>query len=199
MNATITSVGGRAPPGRKTRTLSAGSRSPGAAPDSRARARAAAAARPSSGPRAGRRPAHAAAPTSAASRPYTRSSPRSIRSPPIASRARPAAPTPAAPPAPAPPVRTRSVVPWLHPLKSWSLRQSRGGSTTDGEPALRTICAAAGIDRHLLLVHDPGPSGRAYATRRVGSDPSRDRTSANESPFLLDGKPARAVVPPPDR
>src|SRR5205823_895299 len=134
MNATITSVGGRAPPGRKTRTPSAGSRSPGAAPDSRARARAAAAARPSSGRRAGRRPAHAAAPTSAASRPYTRSSPRSIRSPPIASRARPAAPTPAAPPAPAPPVRTRSVVPWLHPLKSWSLRQSRGGSGAPKSP-----------------------------------------------------------------
>src|SRR5205814_10460769 len=76
----------------------------------------------------GRLPAHAAAPPSATSRPYTRSSPRSIRSPPIAILARPAAPTPAAPPAPAPPVRTRSVVPWLHPLKSWSLRQSRGGS-----------------------------------------------------------------------
>src|SRR5438128_12303254 len=60
---------------------------------------------------------------------------RGLRSPPIASHARPAAPTPAAPPAPAPPVRTRSVVPWLHPLKSWSLRQSRGGS----EPGERLL------------------------------------------------------------
>jgi len=44
--------------------------------------------------------------------------------------------------------------------------------TRNGEPALRMMCAAAGIDPHLRLVHDPGPSGRAYATRRAGSDPS---------------------------
>src|SRR5207244_1144562 len=66
--------------------------------------------------------------TNAVERGHTRSFPRSIRSPPIASRVHPAAPPPAAPPAPAPPVRTCSVVPWLHPLKQWSLRQSRGGS-----------------------------------------------------------------------
>src|SRR5437867_864971 len=131
MKAPITSVGGRAPPGRNTRTPSARSRWRVGARDSRARARAAAAARPSSGPPAYRRRAHAAAPIFAASQPCTRSSPRSIRSPPTASRARPAAPAPSAPPAPAPPVRTCSLVPWLHPLKVRSLRESRGGS---GEP-----------------------------------------------------------------
>ena len=44
--------------------------------------------------------------------------------------------------------------------------------TRNGEPALRMMCAAAGIDPHLRLVHNPGPSGRAYATRRAGSNPS---------------------------
>ena len=55
MNATITSVGGRAPPGRNTPTPSAGSRSPAAARGSRAPAPGAAPARSSSAP--GRCPA----------------------------------------------------------------------------------------------------------------------------------------------
>src|SRR5438132_13292732 len=47
--------------------------------------------------------------------------------------------------------------------------------TRNGEPALRMMGAAAGIDPHLRLVHNPGPSGRAAATRRAAPAPSYNR------------------------
>ena len=73
-----------------------------------------------------------AAPTIAASPPCTPSCPRSSRSPPTPRRARRDAPEPSARPAAAPQAKTSSsaVVPsWLHPLKGWSLRQTRSGSS----------------------------------------------------------------------
>src|SRR4029079_4474737 len=85
-------------------------------------------AHPSSAPAAGRRHARPAAPSSGASLPSTRASPRSRCAPPMASDGPPRAPPPSAPLAPALPVKTVLVLPWPHPLKDWSLRESRGGS-----------------------------------------------------------------------
>jgi hypothetical protein len=76
-----------------------------------------------------------AAPSRAASRRCSRSSPRSSRSPPTASHARLDAPSPSARHARALQASMSSLsssVPSLHPLKSWSLRQTRRGS-----PSLR--------------------------------------------------------------
>ena len=72
-----------------------------------------------------------AGPTGAASPPCSRTWPRSRRSPPIASHSRQHDPTPAERPAPATLLNTDPVfpdAPSLHPLESWSLRQTRRGS-----------------------------------------------------------------------
>jgi hypothetical protein len=53
--------------------------------------------------------------------------------------ATPAAPIPSALPAPEPPPDTCLVVPWLHPLKVWSLRTTRGGSLLPTRLGRQTI------------------------------------------------------------
>ena len=63
-------------------------------------------------------------------------------SPPTAMRARCGAQTPSAPPAHAPRQKTLGILirlSWLQSLKSWSLRQTRGGSAFRGGGPLRSI------------------------------------------------------------
>jgi hypothetical protein len=82
-----------------------------------------------------------AAPSRAASRRCSRSSPRSSRSPPTASHARLDAPSPSARHARALQASMSSLsssVPSLHPLKSWSLRQTRRGSASPRHRCRRT-------------------------------------------------------------
>src|SRR5882672_1049842 len=69
-------------------------------------------------------------PIHAMSAAYSRSSPRSKQPPPSARHVRPHGPEPSAPHGSALQVRicSSSCLSWLHLLKSWSLRQSRGGS-----------------------------------------------------------------------
>src|SRR5260370_40256923 len=110
-------------------TPSAGSRSPGAARGSRARAPLCARARPLSD-RAGR-PGHAqpAAPNCAVSRPSSQSSRQSSGSPTIARRARLGGPGPSELRGHAPQGNTGELaLSWLHPLRSWSLRETRCAS-----------------------------------------------------------------------
>src|SRR5262245_9448614 len=128
MNRTITWLGGRAPPSRKTLTPASGSRSRASARGFRARGPSAAAAHRSSAPGAAVHRARPAEPSAARSPPCTRSSRRSTRWPPTATDARLGAPIPAGPRVPGLPERTGSTFPWPHPLKRWSLRESRGGS-----------------------------------------------------------------------
>src|SRR6478609_4270972 len=77
-------------------------------------------------------PGHArpAAPTCAMSPPCSRSSPQSSQWPTTARRGRLRDPAPSVPPAAGPQAKTgsRSSWSWLHLLKGWSLRQTRGGS-----------------------------------------------------------------------
>ena len=96
MNWTIvaTSSGGRAPPGRHTRTLSAGSHSPASAHGPRAPAPSTAPARSSSGPADAQHHAAPAAPTSAASPPCSRASAPPTAAPPTLRRGPPGAPRP---------------------------------------------------------------------------------------------------------
>ncbi len=96
MNWTIvaTSSGGRAPPGRNTRTLSAGSHSPASAHGPRAPAPSTAPARSSSGLADAQHHAAPAAPTSAASPPCSRASAPPTAAPPTLRRGPPGAPRP---------------------------------------------------------------------------------------------------------
>src|SRR5882672_6777603 len=71
---------------------------------------------------------------------YSRSSMKSKQPPPSARHARPRAPEPSEPHGSALQVRicSSSCLSWLHLLKSWSLRQSRGGSVAGlAEPQSR--------------------------------------------------------------
>src|SRR4029078_8743988 len=74
---------------------------------------------------------------------YSRSSMKSKQPPPSARHARPRAPEPSEPHGSALQERicSSSCLSWLHLLKSWSLRQSRGGSHW----SLCSMAAAAGI------------------------------------------------------
>jgi hypothetical protein len=128
MNRTIPWLGGRAPPSRKTPTPASGSRSRASARGFRARGPSAAAAHRSSAPGAPVHLARPAAPSAARSPPCTRFSRQSTRWPPTATDAPLDAPIPAGPRVPGLPVNTGSTFPWPHPLKPWSLRESRGGS-----------------------------------------------------------------------
>ena len=96
MNWTIvaTSSGGRAPPGRNTRTLSAGSHSPASVHGPRAPAPSTAPARSSSGPADAQHHAAPAAPTSAASPPCSRASAPPTAAPPTLRRGPPGTPRP---------------------------------------------------------------------------------------------------------
>src|SRR6201996_5082732 len=110
-------------------TPSAGSRSPGAAHGSHARAPRSARALLLSDP--AENPGHVrpAAPSGAVSRPSSRSSRQSSGSPPIARRARLGGPGPSEPRGHGPQGNTEELASSsLHPLKSWSLRQTRCGS-----------------------------------------------------------------------
>src|SRR3954470_24461107 len=131
MKAIMASTGGRAPPGQNKQKPCAGSRLLAAVPGSPARA-------PSTGPapRSSCRPeaprrVRADAATSAGFPRCSRSWPRSSRSPSTAKRARPGARAPFARLAPSPQASSSSLsswFPWLHPLRSGSLRETRGGS-----------------------------------------------------------------------
>src|SRR6187551_3733380 len=73
--------------------------------------------------------ARPAAPSDAVSRPSSRSSRQSSGSPTIARRARLGGPGPSEPRGRGPRGNTGELASsWLHPLKSWSLRKTRGGS-----------------------------------------------------------------------
>src|SRR4051794_34968386 len=126
-------TGGRAPPGQNKQKPCAGSRLLAAVPGSPARA-------PSTGPapRSSYRPeaprrARADAATSAGFPRCSRFWPRSSRSPSTARRARLGARAPSGRLAPSPQASSSSLsswFPWLHPLRSWSLRETRRGSAT---------------------------------------------------------------------
>ena len=112
MNATITSLGGRAPPGRKTPTLCAGSRSRVAVRSFHAGAASAPRAHWWSGRAAGRHPVRPGAPSDATIPYGSPVSRRPIESSPTATDARRRAQTPFGPRAHSPPGNTCSVVPW---------------------------------------------------------------------------------------
>jgi hypothetical protein len=75
----------------------------------------------------------------------------------------PGAPAPSEPPAPSPPPRIDFVVPLLHPVKDWSLRESRDDSGLL-DPGLRERAALAGLgprflEAMLLSLRGVKPSG----------------------------------------
>ena len=82
----------------------------------------------------------------ATSPPCSRSWQRSTKSPPIAMRARPDALAPSEPPEPEPPAKSSSSswLPSLHPLKSWSLQQTRRGSDWSMAPVVEAFQAMRG-------------------------------------------------------
>src|SRR5207302_10584515 len=130
MNAIMASPGGRAPPGQNTLTPCEESRSPVEVRGSRAPRPSAA--RPC---RSDRQPAcrcrpPPSSPTPEASVPCSRSWLKPKRSSPSATDAHVRDRGPTAPRGNAPQAKTccLSACSWLHLLKSWSLRQTRGGS-----------------------------------------------------------------------
>src|SRR5690554_3835455 len=109
----------------------------------------------------GRDPARPAAPSAAATRACSPPCRRSRRSLPTATRARPGAPAPSAPPAHA--ARGSTVLmssSWLHPLKGWSLRRTRGGSE------LPDVNAAA-LQFNELLTNVAHPLNATLLDRRL--------------------------------
>src|SRR3954454_11096104 len=130
MNAIMASLGGRAPPGQNTLTPCVESHWPGATRGSRAPEPSAS--RPS---RSERQPAcryrpPPSSPIPEASAPCSRSWPTLKQSSPIATDAHVRDPAPAVQRGNGSQAKTccLSDCSWLHPLKSWSLRQTRGGS-----------------------------------------------------------------------
>src|SRR4029453_16882091 len=83
-------------------------------------------------------------PSHEASAVCSRSSPQSMSPPPSAKDARRCDPEPSEPrgPGPQPKTCSSSCLSWLHPLRSWSLRQTRGGS-------YRRASAAYAIDEEM--------------------------------------------------
>src|SRR3984893_15494535 len=130
MNANITSRGGRAPPGQNTATPCAGSRWPDAAAQALAPAASDA---PGRWPRLPA-PARSCESSCAASVAYSRSWVRSNRSLPSVIHTHARAHESSAPHAHALPLNIGLVFPLLHPLKKWSLRESRGGSPCPFDP-----------------------------------------------------------------
>src|SRR6478672_7501741 len=97
--------------------------------------------------------ARPAAPSDAVSRPSSRSSRQSSGSPPIARRARLGGPGPSEPRGHGPRGNTGELASsWLHPLKSWSLRETRDGSQHPDPQRL----VAAGQRRAGEIVEAPG-------------------------------------------
>src|SRR5689334_17681565 len=136
MNAIMASLGGRAPPGQNMLTPYEESRSPAEARGSRAQGTSAS--RPC---RLERQPAcrsrpPPSSPTPEASATCSRSWLKPKRSSPSATDAHVRDPAPAAPRGNEPQAKIccLSDCSWLHPLKSWSLRQTRGGSIHEALP-----------------------------------------------------------------
>src|SRR3954465_16061125 len=130
MNAIMASLGGRAPPGQNTLTPCVESHWPGATRGSRVPGTSAS--RPS---RSERQPScryrpPLSSPIPEASAPCSRSWPTLKQSSPIATDAHVRDPAPAVQRGNGSQAKTccLSDCSWLHPLKSWSLRQTRGGS-----------------------------------------------------------------------
>src|SRR4051812_28553249 len=130
MNAIMASLGGRAPPGQNTLTPCVESHWPGVTRGSRVPGTSAS--RPS---RSERQPAcryrpPPSSPIPEASAPCSRSWPTLKQSSPIATDAHVRDPAPAVQRGNGSQAKTccLSDCSWLHPLKSWSLRQIRGGS-----------------------------------------------------------------------
>src|SRR5882724_513690 len=147
MNAIMASLGGRAPPGQNTLTLCAESRSPVEAPGSRAPEPSAS--RPC---RLERQPAcrcrpPPSSPTPKASAPCSRSWLKLKRSSPSATDAHVRDPAPAVPRGNVSQAKTccLSACSWLHLLKRWSLRQTRGGSDNAKCPRYYDV-EASGLD-----------------------------------------------------
>ena len=165
MKRVLSAVAGRAPVRKNPRPPSE-SRWRGATRDSRARAAAAAPVPRSSAPLVHLHQPQHAAPTSVTSRRSSRTSRRSRESLPTATHARLDARTPSARPARGSLLGTCLVVSSPHPLRSWSLQHSRGGSQRDqrtlsqaGDAVCSTMDAARGAapDLHpALAVPDPG-------------------------------------------
>src|ERR1700730_6238910 len=130
MDATITSRGGRAPPGQNTRMPCARSRSLASAPGSRDPNPSPAHVLTCSAPLVCQNRAPSHAPNGVATPPCTRSWQQSRRSPPTVMNTHAGAPPPSAPHAPELPLNTALMFPLPHPLKLWGLRESRGGSQT---------------------------------------------------------------------
>src|SRR3954470_6416161 len=130
MNAIMASLGGRAPPGQNTLTPCVESHWPGATRGSRVPGTSAS--RPS---RSERQPScryrpPLSSPIPEASAPCSRSWPTRKQSSPIATDPHVRDPAPAVQRGNGSQAKTccLSDCSWLHPLKSWSLRQTRGGS-----------------------------------------------------------------------
>src|SRR3954453_3689073 len=130
MNAIMASLGGRAPPGQNTLTPCVESHWPGATRGSRVPGTSAS--RPS---RSERQPScryrpPLSSPIPEASAPCSRSWPTLKQSSPIATDAHVRDPAPAVQRGNGSQAKAccLSDCSWLHPLKSWSLRQTRGGS-----------------------------------------------------------------------
>src|SRR5215831_305295 len=157
MNAIMAWTGGRAPPGQNKRSPCAGSHWPAGARGSLAPAPSTARALRWSGPDACLDPVPPAAPISVASPPCSRSSPQSNRSLPTASHDRPHAPAPSEPLACEPLVRTElmtSASPLPHPLKDWSLRETRYGSVAGMEDVLEVYQRPHDPDRPVVYLDE---------------------------------------------
>lgn len=113
---TITSVGGRVPPGQKIWTPCGGYRWPAGANGPRAPAPSSSRGPASFNGAVHRYPARPAEPTPESSRPYSQPAPRSTGSPPTASHAPPRDRIPAAPLSPSHPGSTPSSCSWPHSL-----------------------------------------------------------------------------------
>src|SRR5215204_3582756 len=123
-------TGGRAPPGQNKQMPCAGCRWPAEARGSHAPAPSASLPHPPEYRACDHCRDQTSSPTHAASAPCSRSSPQSSLPPPSAKCARLRDPEPAAPHGRGPRERTclSFCSSWLHLLKSWSLRSTRGGS-----------------------------------------------------------------------
>src|ERR1700730_6578703 len=155
MNANITSRGGRAPPGQNTATPCAGSRWPDAAAQALAPAASDA---PGRWPRLPA-PARSCESSCAASVAYSRSWVRSNRSLPSVIHTHARAHESSAPHAHALPLNIGLVFPLLHPLKKWSLRESRGGSYDALFQPVRVSSARPVVARHPTHAHTSGCLG----------------------------------------
>jgi hypothetical protein len=151
-------TGGRAPPGRNTRTPCAGSHWPAAVPGSRVQAPSASQPYLSSGRAGARCRARLASPTHSASAQYNRSSLLSTQSSASGTDTPPRDPAPSVPLAPElqAKIGSSSCLSSLHLLKGWSLRQTRGGSVRDNSIRCRSACVHGANKPYSALISGIG-------------------------------------------